>query len=66
MSKFIMINSFQSFIHISTAYSNWYELDVKEQFYPAEFDPQYIIDLCNTSSDDQINEVRRERGDQVK
>ena len=48
---------FQSFIHISTAYSNWYELDVKEKFYPTAFDPQYVMDLCNGYSSEKINEV---------
>ncbi|XP_070509159.1 putative fatty acyl-CoA reductase CG5065 [Chironomus tepperi] len=49
---------FQSFVHISTAYSNWFEPIVKEQFYPAAYDPRYIIDLCNSTPDDELEKVK--------
>jgi hypothetical protein len=45
-------------MHISTAYTNWYELDVKEEVYPNSLDPHDIIYFCERFSDEIVNKVK--------
>ena len=49
----------QSFIHISTSFSNWFELDIEEKFYQTTYDPHVVIKLCETFPDDTLDKVRR-------
>jgi fatty acyl-CoA reductase len=51
------VKHLKSFIHISTAYSNWYEPVVEEKHYKAEFDPHYVINLFNATPDDQLEKL---------
>ena len=44
-------------MHISTAYTNWFEMDVKEEIYPIEFDPNEVIELCDKFTEHTINKV---------
>ena len=48
---------FQAFIHISTAYTNWFEMDVKEEIYPNELDPHDMISFCERFPDNTVNKV---------
>jgi fatty acyl-CoA reductase len=50
-------NLSQSFVHVSTAYTNWFELDVKEQFYSTEYDPNDLIQLCRTMDQKTLDKV---------
>lgn len=61
--KFINANSkiliFQSFVHVSTAYTNWFLNEAKEEIYPTEFDPNDIITLCKSLPNSLIDKVSK-------
>ena len=44
-------------MHISTAFANWFELNVKEEIYPTEYDPDDIIELSDRLPDEVLNKV---------
>ncbi|KAL7013338.1 hypothetical protein ACKWTF_015342 [Chironomus riparius] len=46
-----------SFVHISTAFANWFELNVKEEIYPTEYDPDDIIELSDRLSDEALSKI---------
>lgn len=51
------LKELKSFIHISTAYSNWYQPVMKEEFFPVAYDPHYIIDLANSTPEDKLEKL---------
>ncbi|XP_070505179.1 putative fatty acyl-CoA reductase CG5065 [Chironomus tepperi] len=51
------MKNLKSFVHISTAYANWFERDVKEQVYPTLYDPDDIIELANRLPDETVNKM---------
>lgn len=51
------MKNLKAFVHISTAYTNWFVLDVKEEIYPNELDPHAIIDMCERFPDDVIDRM---------
>ncbi|KAG5667603.1 hypothetical protein PVAND_015579 [Polypedilum vanderplanki] len=42
-------------VHVSTAYTKWYDFDVKEIFHKPNNDPNEVIEMCKTLSDEEIN-----------
>ncbi|XP_070505222.1 putative fatty acyl-CoA reductase CG5065 [Chironomus tepperi] len=51
------IKNLEAFIHISTAYTNWFKLDVKEEIYPNELNPHDVIHFCERFSDEIVNKA---------
>ncbi|XP_070505246.1 putative fatty acyl-CoA reductase CG5065 [Chironomus tepperi] len=51
------MKNLKSFVHISTAFANWFELDVKEEIYPTLYDPDDIIELANRLPDDTLDKM---------
>ncbi|XP_070498967.1 putative fatty acyl-CoA reductase CG5065, partial [Chironomus tepperi] len=51
------MKNLQSFVHISTAFANWFELNVKEEVYPSIYDPDDIIELANRLPDETLNKI---------
>ncbi|XP_070505165.1 putative fatty acyl-CoA reductase CG5065 [Chironomus tepperi] len=51
------MKNLKSFVHISTAFANWFELDVKEQVYPTLYDPDDIIELADRLPDETVNKM---------
>ncbi|XP_070490332.1 putative fatty acyl-CoA reductase CG5065 [Chironomus tepperi] len=45
----------ESFVHISTSYSNWFEMNVEEEFYPSKYDPHAVINLCESFPNDALD-----------
>ena len=44
-------------MHVSTAYTKWFLLDIKEEILPAEYTPHEIIALNERSSDEEMLKV---------
>ena len=51
------MRNLEAFIHISTAFSNWFEMDVKEKVYPNELNPHDVINFCDHFPDEIVNKV---------
>ncbi|KAG5667451.1 hypothetical protein PVAND_015431 [Polypedilum vanderplanki] len=45
----------EAFIHVSTAYTNWFKKDVKEIFYEPKYDPNKVLEMCRTLSDEELS-----------
>ncbi|XP_023287990.1 putative fatty acyl-CoA reductase CG5065 isoform X2 [Orussus abietinus] len=48
-----------SFVHVSTAYSNADQEDIKEIIYSAKVKPQAVIDMCENLDDDTIGIIEK-------
>jgi thioester reductase-like protein len=46
-----------SFVHVSTAFTNWFRRDVEEIFYKPQHDPNEVIEMCKSLSDEQLAQV---------
>ncbi|KAG5668434.1 hypothetical protein PVAND_016374 [Polypedilum vanderplanki] len=51
------VKKLDSFVHVSTAYTNWFEKDVKEIFYKPNYDPKKVIEMCKTLSDEELGKM---------
>ncbi|CAG9131822.1 unnamed protein product [Plutella xylostella] len=47
----------KTFVHVSTAYSNCYNEETFEKFYPTPVSAQTIIDLCETFDEDRLEAI---------
>ncbi|KAG5672196.1 hypothetical protein PVAND_002346 [Polypedilum vanderplanki] len=48
------VQKLDSFVYVSTAYTNWFEKDVKEIIYKPKYDPNKVIEMCKTLSDEEL------------
>ncbi|KAG5666417.1 hypothetical protein PVAND_014446 [Polypedilum vanderplanki] len=44
-------------IHISTIYTNWFERDIREKIYKPKYDPNEIIEMSKTLTDEELNKI---------
>ncbi|XP_070505220.1 putative fatty acyl-CoA reductase CG5065 [Chironomus tepperi] len=51
------MKNLKAFVHISTAYTNWFAMDVKEEVYPTELDPHDVIEICERFPDNVIDRM---------
>ncbi|KAG5667599.1 hypothetical protein PVAND_015575 [Polypedilum vanderplanki] len=51
------VKKLDSFVHVSTAYTNWFEKDVKEIFYKPNYDPNKVIEMCKTLSNEEVEKM---------
>ena len=49
----------QALVHVSSAYVNSYITEVEEKLYPAPDDPEKVIHLAETLSDEALKDRKR-------